>query len=89
MNEIIIGIIAGSIGGLIRTLITLSYGLIDKRKLNFTNIILYFFTFIFTGALAGLVFGPGKVLSFVMGFVGIDLLDTYYKAIMKKKVNIK
>ena len=89
MNEIIIGMIAGSVGGLIRTLITLSYSTIDKRKLNLLNSILYFFTFILTGALAGLIFGPGKVLSFVMGFVGIDLLDTYYKAIMKKKVSLK
>jgi len=89
MNPILIGTIAGAIGGAIRTLVTISYSLMSENKINFINSAFYLITFILTGALSGLVFGPGMVLSFVMGFVGIDLLDTYYNAIMKKKITIK
>jgi len=89
MDPILIGLIAGSIGGAIRTLVTIAYSVMSGNKLNFFNLMFYLVTFVLTGALTGLVFGPGKVLSFVMGFVGIDLLDTYYKAIMKKNISIK
>ena len=38
------------------------------------------------GAFSGIVLSYGKVLSFLAGYAGLDLIEGYYKVFKKRKI---
>jgi len=89
MNELLIAISYGLLGGFTRLLVGLlkSYNSKEKPKLN--RIWFYILIVLSAGAFSGIVLGVSKTLSFLGGYAGIDLLDGYFKAFKRKEVRIK
>ena len=89
MNELLIAIGYGLLGGFTRLLVGLlkSYNSKEKPKLN--RIWFYILIVLSAGAFSGIVLGVSKTLSFLGGYAGIDLLDGYFKAFKRKEVRIK
>ncbi len=88
MNEILVAAIFGIFGGLVRALVTI-LKVKQIREINFAGAFLYFVVVLAVGAFSGVVLSFGKVLSFLGGYAGLDLLDGYYKTMKSKKINLK
>lgn len=88
MNEIIMYAGFGIIGGIVRTLVESLKGLTFKQ-FSWKGFWMYSLVVLVVGAFSGVVLGFGKILSFLAGYAGLDLIDGYYKAFMKKKIKIK
>ena len=78
MNEILIPIIYGVLGGIIRTLVDLLRLKEEKRKITNQGFIFYAMVLLFVGAFSGIILGYNKPLSFLGGYAGLDLMDGYY-----------
>ena len=89
MNEILIAAGFGIIGGLVRILITSLKTIQLKKKLSFTGLGIYAIVVITIGAFSGIILSYGKILSFLGGYAGLDLIDGYYKAFKKKQIKFK
>ena len=89
MNEILIAAGFGIIGGLVRILITSLKTIQLKKKLSFTGFGIYAIVIIAIGAFSGIILSYGKILSFLGGYAGLDLIDGYYKAFKKKQIKFK
>ena len=88
MNEIFMSAGFGLIGGLARALIGFLKTLQLKHEINYTSLAIYGIILLTIGAFSGIVLGYGKVLSFLGGYAGIDLIEGYYNVFMKKKVKL-
>ena len=89
MNEVIMFGLFGMMGGAVRVFIGAlkTYqlkGEIDKGSLG-----IYIVSLLVIGAFTGIVMGYGKVISFLAGYAGIDLIEGFYKSFMKKKINVR
>ena len=89
MNEILIAAGFGIMGGLVRILITSLKTIQLKKKLSFTGFGIYAIVVIAVGAFSGIILSYGKILSFLGGYAGLDLIDGYYKAFKKKQIKVK
>ena len=89
MNEILIAAGFGIMGGLVRILITSLKTIQLKKKLSFTGFGIYAIVVIAVGAFSGIILSYGKILSFLGGYAGLDLIDGYYKAFKKKQIKFK
>ena len=89
MNEILIAAGFGIIGGLVRILVTSLKTIQLKKKLSFTGFGIYAIVIIAIGAFSGIILSYGKILSFLGGYAGLDLIDGYYKAFKKKQIKFK
>ena len=76
-------------GGLVRILITSLKTIQLKKKLSFTGFGIYAIVVIAVGAFSGIILSYGKILSFLGGYAGLDLIDGYYKAFKKKQIKFK
>jgi hypothetical protein len=89
MNEIIIAAELGALGAIVR-LGVLSLEIAQmKKKIVYMGFFAYMLTIIAIGAFSGIVLGYGKVLSFLAGYAGTDLMDGYYKVFKAKKVKLE
>jgi hypothetical protein len=88
MNEILIAALFGIFGGLIRALITI---LKTKQigKVNLSGVTLYLIVVLAVGAFSGIILSFGKILSFLGGYAGLDLMEGYYKTMKSKKISVK
>jgi len=89
MNEILIAAGFGIIGAIVRILITSLKTIQLKKKLSFTGFGIYAIVVIAVGAFSGIILSYGKILSFLGGYAGLDLIDGYYKAFKKKQIKFK
>ena len=78
----------GVLGGIVRVLVT---GLksLGTIKINKTKFLLYAVVVISIGVFSGIVLGFGKILSFLAGYAGLDLIDGYYNIFKKKAIKFK
>lgn len=60
-----------------------------KKKIAYSGFLLYAAVVLAVGAFSGIVLGYGRVLSFLAGYAGLDLIDSYYKVFKKKKISLK
>ena len=88
MHEIFISAGFGIMGGAVRTLIGFLKTVQVKHKVKPSSLAVYGVILIIIGAFSGIVLGYGKVLSFLGGYAGIDLIASYYKTFVKRKVRI-
>ena len=89
MNELLISIFYGLLGGFTRLLVGLLKSYHSKEKPKFERIWFYILIVLSAGAFSGIILGISKTLSFLGGYAGLDLLDGYFKAFKKKQVRIK
>lgn len=89
MNEILAAAGFGIIGALVRILVTSLKTIRLKKKLSFAGFGLYAVVVIAIGAFSGIILGYGKILSFLGGYAGLDLIDGYCKAFKKKQIKFK
>ena len=89
MNEILIAAGFGIMGAIVRVLI-ISLKLTQlKKKIAYSGFTVYALVVLSVGAFSGIVLSYGKVLSFLAGYAGLDLIEGYYKVFKKKKIQFK
>lgn len=89
MNEIIIAAGFGVLGALTRVLITSLKIMQEKIKIDTKRLLIYAIVILAIGAFSGIVLSYGKVLSFLAGYAGLDLIEGFYKTFKKKKITFK
>ena len=89
MNELIVSITFGVLGGIIRLFVSLLKSIKTKEKINYKKAWFYLIFLVTTGAFSGIVLGFNKQLSFLGGYAGMDLLDGYFKSFNAKKIKFK
>lgn len=89
MNELLISAGFGILGAVVRVLIV-SLQIAQLRKnVMASGFMLYALVVVAIGAFSGIVLSYGKVLSFLAGYAGLDLIEGYYKVFSKKKVGVR
>ena len=78
----------GFIGAFIRVLISLLKTYADAKKVFWNVFWLYALTAILVGVMSGVLIGFDKSLAVLGGYAGLDLIDGYYKAFMKRKIKV-
>lgn len=79
----------GILGCAIRSFITfLSSAHKPRKSKDQSHLILYVLTIISVGAFMGIALGFSYPLSFLGGYLGMDLIDTYYKVFKRVKVDL-
>ena len=89
MNEILIAAGFGIIGAVVRVLLTSIKIVQLKEKIDYSSLCIYAMVVLAVGAFSGIVLSYGRVLSFLAGYAGLDLIEGYYKAFKKQKVKLK
>jgi len=90
MNEILMAAGFGIMGALVRVLVSsLKAAQVKGRKISHSGFGIYAVTVLAVGAFSGIILSYGKVLSFLAGYAGLDLIDGYYKVFKKKKIRFK
>jgi len=93
MNEILMAAGYGIAGALVRVLVaSLKAAQMTKmrgRKVSHSGFGVYVVTVLAVGAFSGIILSYGKVLSFLAGYAGLDLIDGYYKVFKKKKIRFR
>ena len=87
IEEILISAGFGIAGSLVR-LLTASLKNLRQGKISWSGFGFYVATVIAVGAFSGIVLGFGKVLSFLAGYAGLDLIEGYYNIFKKKKFKL-
>jgi len=88
MNEILIAAGFGIMGALVRVLVVSLKTAQLKRKISFQGFGVYAMVVLAVGAFSGIVLSYGKILSFLAGYAGLDLIEGYYKTFKKKKIKL-
>jgi ribose/xylose/arabinose/galactoside ABC-type transport system permease subunit len=78
----------GLLGGAVRVLVT-SLKASVLRKVSWKGLILYAIIVMFVGAFSGILLNFGKILSFLAGYAGLDLIEGYGKLFKSKKISLK
>lgn len=79
----------GILGCAIRSFITfLSSTRKPRKSKDSSHLVLYVLTLISVGAFMGIALGFSYPLSFLGGYLGMDLIDTYYKVFKRVKVDV-
>jgi ribose/xylose/arabinose/galactoside ABC-type transport system permease subunit len=89
MNEILVAAGFGIIGALVRVLVTSLKTVQLKQKISFAGFGVYALVVLSIGAFSGIILSYGKVLSFLAGYAGLDLIEGYYKVFKKKRIKFK
>lgn len=79
------GAVFGFFGGLVRFFVT-SLKASTQRRVSGNGLLIYFAVAVIVGAFSGVLLSFGKVLAFLAGYAGLDLLDGYYKVFRKKRM---
>jgi len=90
ITEMFIWMMWGSLGGLIRIVISALKSIALKRKIDWNTFFIYCAVMLSISAFFGIIlsFG-GKGFSFIGGYAGIDLASGLQKMFMKTKVKLK
>ena len=89
MNEILLAAGFGILGAIVRIIIVSLKTLQLKKKINYQGFGIYALVILSVGAFSGIILSYGKVLSFLAGYAGLDLIDGYYKVFKRKKIKFK
>jgi len=89
LNPIVLSALFGVIGALCRVVIILLEAFRFRKKVYIDGVVLCVATLFSIGAFSGIIFGiAGGAISFLSGYAGMDLMDSYSKAFKGKKVVI-
>lgn len=88
INELGISALFGMLGGLARFFVA-SLKTLQTSKISWKGFLLYGLIIILVGTFSGIVLGFGKVISFLGGYVGLDLLDGFYATFKKKQIKVR
>ena len=77
----------GILGGLVRVLVV-SLKTFQFRKISWQGFWIYACVVFFLGAFSGIILNFGKILSFLAGYAGLDLVGGFYKTFKGKSVKI-
>ena len=86
MNDLIISAGFGIIGAIVRVLVVSLQITQLKKKIAYSGFMVYALVVLSIGAFSGIVLSYGKVLSFLAGYAGLDLIEGYYKVFKKRKI---
>jgi len=89
MDPLFIALGLGVIGGGVRALVGFLKQVQLKEKFDRKSLLIYVVILLVVGAFSGIVLDYGRVLSFLGGYAGIDLIEGYYKTFMKQKIKMK
>ena len=89
MNEILLGAGFGILGAIVRIIMVSLKTVQLKRKISYQGFGIYALVILSVGAFSGIILSYGKVLSFLAGYAGLDLIDGYYKVFKRKKIKFK
>ena len=79
----------GILGAIARVLIVSLKTAQLKKKISYSGFGIYAMVVLAVGAFSGIILSYGKVLSFLAGYAGLDLIEGYYKVFKKKKIKFK
>ena len=80
----------GILGALVRVLVVYIRAYQLKKEVKYRGTMIYILVIFFSGAFSGIIFsGYYKILSFLAGYAGFDLMSGYHKFFKKKRVVIK
>ncbi len=85
---VLYGALFGLLGGIMRFFVT-SLKASVLRKVSWKGIVLYGIIVICIGAFSGVLLNFGKVLAFLAGYAGLDLIEGYAKVFKKKGIKLK
>ena len=88
-NEILIAAGFGIMGAVVRVLVISLKTAQLKKKVSYSGLGIYALVVLAVGAFSGIVLSYGKILSFLAGYAGLDLIEGYYKTFKRKKVKFK
>jgi len=90
ITEMLIWMMWGCLGGLIRVVISTLKSIALKRKIDWKTFFIYCLVMLSISAFFGIVFSfGGKGFSFIGGYAGIDFASGLQKMFMKTKVKVK
>ncbi len=89
MNEILLAAGFGILGAIVRIIMVSLKTVQLKRKISYQGFGIYALVILSVGAFSGIILSYGKVLSFLAGYAGLDLIDGYYKVFKRKKIKFK
>ena len=89
MNEILIGLLLGALGGAVRATIGIFKSLAVKMKIVWRYWIFTILLSLLIGAMTGLIFNFDYRLSVLAGYAGTDILEGIYKSFKVEKVYVK
>jgi len=89
MNAILTAALLGIGGGLVRVLVVSLKTMQTKQKISAAGFWVYALCVVSIGAFSGIILDFGKVLSFLAGYAGLDLIGGYYKTFKQKNVKLK
>ncbi len=89
LTPILISTGLGALGGILRILILVNKMKTFNQPISKKAFFVYIFIFLVIGSLSGLFLGPGKAMSLLGGYMGVDLMGVFSKSFNKKKVSMK
>lgn len=89
MSELIISAGFGILGAVARVLVVSLKTIQLKKKISYSGLGIYAIVVLSVGAFSGIVLSYGKVLSFLAGYAGLDLIEGYYKVFKRKKIKFR
>ncbi|MBS3089294.1 hypothetical protein J4461_00245 [Candidatus Pacearchaeota archaeon] len=88
MNEIILGIALGALGGVVRATVGIFKALAVNMKIVWRYWIFTVLLSALIGAMTGLIFNFDPRLSVLAGYAGTDIIEGIYKSFQIQKVYI-
>ncbi|PIN88480.1 hypothetical protein COU61_04760 [Candidatus Pacearchaeota archaeon CG10_big_fil_rev_8_21_14_0_10_35_13] len=88
INQIILPILLGALGGVTRGLVGLLKALSLRRKIMWGYYAVTVMTAAIIGAFTGLVFNYDYRLSLLAGYAGTDIIESIYKSFKVEKVYV-
>ena len=90
ITEMLVWMMWGSLGGVIRIVISALKSISLKRKIDRNTFLIYCVVMLSISAFFGIVFSfGGKGFSFIGGYAGIDFASGLQKMFMRTKVKVK
>ena len=88
MNEILLAVFLGGIGGLTRGVVGLLKALSLRRRIIWTYYLITVVIAMIIGVFAGIIFNFDPRLSLLAGYAGTDILEGIYKSFSVQKVYV-
>jgi len=89
ITPILTSIGLGALGGTLRIIIMANKMKTFEQPISKKAFFVHVPLFIIIGSLSGLFLGPGKAMSLLGGYMGVDLMEVFSKSFNKKKVKMK
>ena len=86
LSAILMALAIGTAGGALRIIISSIKRRQIGKQISKKTFLINLGIYLVIGALSGLLLNSSKVMSFLGGYMAVDLMDVYHKSFNKKKV---